>query len=103
MTVERESKVVKKTVALNPIMDLYVRKLWSWMIELGYDATYSTALNFMLLIAVVQASGSEGLSQETKDVVWAYARNRELVKALDLEGHVTRLREMWGDNANQRS
>ena len=98
MTADNNGKVIKKTVALHPIMDTYVRKTWAILIEEGYDATYSTALNFMLLIAVVQASGSDGLSEETKDVIWAFASNRELINALDLEGNITRLRKMWGNH-----
>ena len=91
-------KVIKKTVALNPVIDVYVRKTWAMLIEEGYDATYSTALNFMLLLSIVQASGSDGLSEETKDVIWAFAKNRELVHALNLEGNVVRIQEMWGNH-----
>lgn len=91
-------KVIKKTVALNPIIDVYVRKTWAMLIEEGYDATYSSALNFMLLLSIVQASGSDGLSEETKDVIWAFAKDRELVHALNLEGNVVRLQEMWGNH-----
>ena len=91
-------KVVKKTVALNPIIDSYVRKTWAMLIDEGYDATYSTALNFMLLLSIVQASGSDGLSQETRDVIWAFAKNKELVNALNLEGNIPRLHEMWGNH-----
>jgi hypothetical protein len=91
-------KVIKKTVALNPIIDVYIRKTWAMLIEEGYDATYSTALNFMLLLSIVQASGSDGLSEETRDVIWAFASNRELVHALNLEGNVARLQEMWGNH-----
>ncbi len=98
MASEIGGKVVKKTVALHPIMDIYVRKTWAMLIEEGYDATYSTALNFMLLLSIVQASGSDGLSGETRDVIWAFARNRELVSALNLEGNIARLQEMWGNH-----
>ena len=98
MTTGNDSRVIKKTVALHPIMDSYVRKTWAMLIDEGYDATYSSALNFMLLLAVVQASGSDGLSRETKDMIWAFAGNRELINALNLEGNVTRLREMWGNH-----
>jgi hypothetical protein len=44
--------VVKKTVAVHPIMDRYVRKLQSILVEKGYHATYSTALNYMILFQV---------------------------------------------------
>ena len=43
---------MKKTVALHPIMDSYVRKLQAILIGKGYNATYSTALNYMVLYNV---------------------------------------------------
>jgi hypothetical protein len=44
--------VVKKTVAVHPIMDGYVRKLQAILVEKGWNATYSTALNYMVLYNV---------------------------------------------------
>jgi len=44
--------VVKKTVALHPIMDRYVRKLQAILVDNGYNASYSTALNYMVLYQV---------------------------------------------------
>jgi hypothetical protein len=44
--------VVKKTVALHPIMDGYVRKLHAILVDKGLNATYSTALNYMVLYQV---------------------------------------------------
>jgi hypothetical protein len=44
--------VVKKTVALHPIMDRYIRKLQAILIDKGWNATYSTALNYMVLYQV---------------------------------------------------
>ena len=41
--------VVKKTVAILPEIDDIIRKLWATMIGKGYDATYSTALNALIL------------------------------------------------------
>jgi len=98
LTAEKDSKVIKKTVALHPMIDNYVRKTWAMLIDEGYDATYSYALNFMLLLAIVQASGSDGLSEETKDVIWAFARNRELINALNLEDDTAKLKAMWGNH-----
>ncbi|MEE8470288.1 MAG: hypothetical protein V3S51_03055 [Dehalococcoidia bacterium] len=98
MAGENNGKVIKKTVALHPIMDNYVRKTWAMLIDEGHDATYSSALNFMLLLAIVQASERDGLSDETKDVIWAFAQNRELINALHLEDDVSKLKEMWGNH-----
>jgi hypothetical protein len=44
--------VVKKTIALHPIMDRYVRLTEKTLREKGYDPTYSTAVNFMLLYII---------------------------------------------------
>jgi hypothetical protein len=44
--------VVKKTVALHPITDGYVRKLHAILVDKGWNATYSTALNYMVLYQV---------------------------------------------------
>jgi hypothetical protein len=60
--------VVKKTVALHPIMDRYVRKLQAILVEKGWNATYSTALNYMILFQVF-------------DVVYGKKRRGELLRA----------------------
>jgi hypothetical protein len=42
--------------AIYPAIDKYVkyvRETWAALIKAGYDAIYSTALNFMLLIAIM--------------------------------------------------
>lgn len=41
--------VVKKTVAILPEIDDLIRKFWATMIGKGYDATYSTAINALIL------------------------------------------------------
>jgi hypothetical protein len=60
--------VVKKTVALHPIMDGYVRKLQSILIDKGWNATYSTALNYFVLYHVF-------------DTVYGKKRRNELLRA----------------------
>jgi phosphoribosyl-dephospho-CoA transferase len=60
--------VVKKTVALHPIMDGYVRKLQAILIEKGWNATYSTALNYFVLYHVF-------------DTVYSKKRREELLQA----------------------
>ncbi len=98
MATVQDTRVIKKTIAIQPVIDGYVRKIWAMLIDEGYDATYSTALNFMLLLAVVQVTGNEGMSEETKQIIWAYASNHSLINALDLEEDVSKLRELWGNN-----
>ena len=66
------SSSVKKTVVLHPMMDKYVRKTWAILIENDYDATYSMALNFMILVAIQEGIKDGSLSEETRDVVWEF-------------------------------
>lgn len=98
MAIYNDTRVIKKTVAIQPVIDGYIRKIWAMLIDEGYDATYSTALNFMLLLSIVQVTGNEGLSEETKSVIWAYVGNRDLINALNLDEDVSRLRKLWGDH-----
>ena len=60
--------VIKKTVALHPVMDGYVRKLQAILIDKGWNATYSTALNYFILYHVF-------------DTVYGKKRRDELLKA----------------------
>lgn len=41
--------IIRKTVALHPTIDAAVRKCWAILIQNGYDATYSTAVNALIL------------------------------------------------------
>jgi len=95
VAVEHDTRVIKKTVAIQPVIDAYIRKIWSMLIDEGYDANYSTALNFMLLLAIVQVTGDRGISEETKRIVWAYIGNRSLINALDLGEDISKLKEIW--------
>ncbi|RLG90423.1 MAG: hypothetical protein DRO36_06120 [Candidatus Hecatellales archaeon] len=84
--------VIKKTVAIHPIMDSYIRKIWSLLVESGYDATYSTALNFMLLGAIFEATQKkEGWSEETRRLVWSFMEDEETIKELNLEDQLANL------------
>jgi predicted histidine transporter YuiF (NhaC family) len=80
--------VVRKTVAIHPIIDNYVRKTWSMLIENGYDATYSTALNFMLLGAISEAMKEGGWSKETRNIVWSFMEDEKTINELNLEDHL---------------
>jgi hypothetical protein len=79
-------KPVKRTVAIHPIMDAYVRETWSLLVKDvdGFDITYSAALNFMLLGAVNEALKKRGWTKETREWAWAFARDRETIEQLKL-------------------
>ena len=83
--------VVKKTVAIHPIMDSFVRKTWAILIENGKDASYSTALNFMLLVAIFEATKREGLREKTRELVWNFVEDKKTINELNLQDLLTTL------------
>jgi hypothetical protein len=80
--------VVKKTVALHPIMDSAVRRLWAVLIEKGYDATYSTCLNALILGGWLGPTYMKKGGEEW-DKFFAtfndFLQDEETVKEIDLE------------------
>lgn len=90
----RGVEMVKKTVAIHPLMDKYVRQTWSILIEDGYDATYSTALNFMLLAAIGEATSGKGWSKTTRQNVWSFVEDEATMRALSLEDHLASLKQL---------
>ena len=95
---ESDNQMVKKTVVLHPMMDEYVRKTWAMLIENGRDATYSMAVNFMLLATIKEAIREEGLSPETRDAIWEYANDQRATDLMNLHDGLTKVREFWGDD-----
>ncbi|GAH62823.1 unnamed protein product [marine sediment metagenome] len=87
---------VKKTVVLHPIMDTYVRKTWAILIEDGHDATYSMALNFMLLATIMLAKNEEGLSEETQETLQGFLSDQQTINHLNSQEYLSRLRGIWG-------
>jgi len=77
--------VIKKTVVIHPIMDSYIRKTWAILIESGKDASYSSALNFMLLATIFVAQQSEGLTDKTKELLWNFIDDKETMDELNLQ------------------
>jgi hypothetical protein len=95
--VQEESKgTIKKTVVVHPIMDSYIRKTWSILIEEGYDATYSMALNYMLLIAIMEASRKGGLSERTREIIQGFVSDQKTIDQLNLQEHLSNLKKSWG-------
>jgi hypothetical protein len=92
---QAKSKVVKKTLAIHPIMDKFIRMTWSILVEAGYDATYSSALNMMLLIAIIETKREGGFSNETLDTIWNFAQDQATIDELNLQEHLAKLREYY--------
>ena len=85
--------VVKKTVAIHPMIDMHIRKVWSLLIEKGYDATYSTALNFMLLGAIFEAVKEDGWSEKTRELVWNFIEDQKTIDELNLEDQLLNIQK----------
>lgn len=75
-------RLVKKTVVINPIIDSYIRKTWAILIEKGKDANYSSALNFMLLIAILEVLKEEGITKNIRRLIWDFTENQDTIKEL---------------------
>ncbi len=91
-----ERGLTKKTIVLHPIMDDYVRRTWALLIEAGHEATYSLALNFMLLATIQEATKDGGLTEGTREVIWDFLQDRDTIKKLNLQEHLHLLREGYG-------
>jgi len=76
---------IKKTVVIHPIMDSYIRKTWAILIESGKDASYSSALNFMLLATILEAQKPEGLSEEIRELIWNFVDDQKTIDELNLQ------------------
>ena len=68
------------------------------LIEDGHSATYSMALNFMLLATVMEAIKEEGLSDYARETVWGFVNDQDTIRRLNLQDHLANLRELWGMN-----
>lgn len=96
---KEKSKVVKKTIAIHPIMDNYVRMTWSILINKGHDVTYSTALNVMLLMAIMEVAEKAPLSAKTNETISGFLDDQETITRINLEDHLASLNEYYRDIA----
>jgi hypothetical protein len=88
----RSQGIIKKTVALDPIWDHYIRQTWAILIENGYDATYSTALNYMLLTGFFLVV-NQGIDEKTKDMIVSFLEDKKTLEKLNQEDLWIRYRE----------
>ena len=84
---------IKKTVVIHPIMDSYIRKTWAILIESGKDASYSSALNFILLATIFETQKPEGLSEKTRKLLWNFIDDQKTMEELNLQDSVIKLEE----------
>ena len=91
----RDKPMVKKTVVRHPETEEYVRKTWAILIDHGYDANYSTALNYMLLAAILEGIKSGGISQETAETLQSFLNDPDVVQREDLREGLNDVRRLW--------
>ena len=93
--------VVKKTVALHPVMDRFVRKMWAILIENGYDASYSTALNYMLL-EHIRSVEEDGIAQKVNDDLGDFLADESTITDLNLEDYGNTLDDLFDKKEKNR-
>ena len=86
------AKVVKKSVSLHPLMDYFVRKTWAILIDKGYNASYSTALNYMLLTALNSVI-NQGIDEKTSRALISFLKDQRSIKNLDFNDIVIKYKE----------
>ena len=85
--------VVKKTIAIHPIMDGHIRKLWAILVDNGWDATYSTALNWMVLCHFLEV-GKHGISKPTQETLRKFLSDESAIKELNALDYEQALKEV---------
>jgi len=74
--------IVRKTVSLHPIWDQYVRNTQAVILETGIDASYSLALNYMLLIAFNLVI-NQGVDEVTWEMMSSFLEDQKTLKNLN--------------------
>jgi len=85
--------VVKKTVAIHPILDNYIRQTWSILIRDGHDASYSTALNLMLLGEIL--SYTEDSEKKRIEYLRSFLKDEKSIQELNLEDYANKADELF--------
>lgn len=81
--------VIKKTVAIHPVIDQYVRDMWAILIQAGYDASYSTAVNYMLL-EHIRSVAEHGIEKDVSDDLTSFLEDEETIEELNLEDYANK-------------
>lgn len=92
--------VVKKTVAINPIMDDHIRQTWSILIRDGHDASYSTALNLMLLGEIL--SYTEDSEEKRIEYLRSFLKDEKSIQELNLEDYANKVDELFRKKEKDR-
>jgi hypothetical protein len=91
------TETIRRTVVLHSAVDACVRKAWQVLIDAGFEATYSMAVNFMLVGHAIEASQPQGLSDEARASMWDFAADRETVRHVNIQDHLAMLGQLLRD------
>ena len=84
--------IVKKSVAIHPIWDHYTRKMWAMLVDAGHNASYSTALNFMLLMGFFLVV-NRGIDEKTKGLMDDFLEDEKTLRQLGHQDLLLRFKE----------
>ena len=97
--------VIKKTVVLDDRIERFVRQTQAILVqaEPPVEASYSAAVNFMLLAAIQEASRPNGLSPDTREILWDFVYDAATIDELNLHERMDAVRSALtqGEHAEQ--
>ena len=93
--------VVKKTIAIHPVMDKYIRDVWAFLIQAGYDASYSTALNYMLL-EHMRSVAEHGIEKDVADELNSFLDDEKTIEELNFEEYVNKANELLSKRSKRK-
>ncbi len=91
------TETIRRTLILHSAVDACVRKAWQVLIDAGFEATYSMAVNFMLFGHAIEASQPQGLSEEARVSMWDFAADRETARHINIQDHLATLGRLLRD------
>jgi len=71
-----------KAVVLHPIISDYIDHTQKVLQENGNDASYSVAVNAVLLMAIMESKRPGGLSKETREAVKDFVEDQSTIQEL---------------------
>lgn len=89
--------IIKKSVVLHPVIERAVRQTQAAMIqaEPPVDATYSAAVNLLLLAGALELLKDGGWSQEVVPDLHEFLRDRNVIEELNLHDRLAAVNEAW--------
>ena len=86
-------QVVKRSVAIDPVLDRVIRGTWEGLVDAGYDVSYSTVLNFLLTLAVLQTA-KHGIDEDIAQTLKELLETSPTVLELDIVDAELKLKDI---------